>query len=203
MLATLHRLHRLGFATVLATAAIAACASSASPTAISGASDHPAATATATPAATAGATVTPALTPAPTPTATPNPTPTAPPLTAVKPRMLPGALPAGLIGTWEVIGTPGQFIVFGAHQFGGYNVVTDVAHGPAGASGDLLSVERSNGPCSTANGPRFGVIGMYRWVLVSPTELRTYGVSGDPCPRAGSLKAGDLTLVSRSTAGLP
>jgi hypothetical protein len=101
------------------------------------------------------------------------------------------------------IGTSGQYFVFGPHQDGGYNQLPDIAHGPAGVSGDLLSVERSNGPCNTANGPKMNVIGMYRWVLVSPTELRTYGVSDDPCPRARFLKAGDFTLVSHDTTGLP
>jgi hypothetical protein len=117
--------------------------------------------------------------------------------------MLVGRLPDDLIGTWQVETTRGQYFVFGPHQHGGYNTLDDVAHGPAGAQGDLLSIERSNGPCPTAIGSESGVIGMYRWVLVTPNELRTYGVSDDPCPRAQYLKAGDLMLVSRSTAGLP
>jgi hypothetical protein len=133
----------------------------------------------------------------------PGPTPRPPDLTAVKPHMLAGPLPDALIGTWEAKTTPGQYFVFGPHQQGGYNTLDDVAHGPAGAQGDLLSIERSNGPCPTASGLKSGVIGMYRWVLVTPTELRTYGVSHDPCPRAQFLAAGDLILVLRSTAGLP
>jgi hypothetical protein len=91
--------------------------------------------------------------------------------------------------------------VVGPHGEGFYNHLDDISLGRTGDEGNLLSISRAH--CFTATSSIRGEIGMYRWVLASPTELYTFGVSPGPCMRDRFLKAGVWKLDSRSEAGLP
>ena len=165
------------------------------------------ATQPASPAESPSATPPSAVASAP-PSSTPGPTASAAPTSSsVVVRQLPGAIPDALLGTWVVIDAPNWHFVFSPHRVAHLDTTANVPNGEvtaassaAGVEGDVMSIGPRVGACDTASGPQTGVIGMYRWTLVSPSELRTVALTDDACPRSRFLIIGDFRLLSRSQA---
>jgi len=171
-------------ATILLAAISAACTATASSTAPPSAAALAAERLTVSPAASATSAPTPTRTTATTST-TPSPIPGA----------LGGALPAALWGTWQLKGTTGHW-VFTADRASSYSEDGSTELG-AGASGNELSLgPRLDDPTACQK------IGLYRWKLVSATELTLTPIKQDPCPRGQALLHADFVFSSPSTAPL-
>ena len=185
---------RRAIATTLLSALVAACGSTASPSATTSPGTS------ATPVQpTAVASVVPAPPVASSAPVSPSPAttvaPSAVPDETTATGALTGALPVALRGTWQLQGETGYW-VFGTNRAYTYHNEDPEAHTllGVGTSGDEISF-----------GPRLDdpglcqKIGLYRWTVVPAKELRITPIGTDPCPRAVSLAHAVFRYVSAAT----